>query len=171
MVTVGSGTLVCHTGSMPCFQAGIFIDPERRTGAVLLANRTTGLSTDALARQLLETLEQCEPTVPDPWVPVDDVPPPVSDVLGVWHWGNTARLLTWDGAALSMSGLDGGGAERFRLVDGRLVGADGYHHGEELEVVRRPDGTVSHLVVSTFVMTRVPYDPDAPIPGGPPRPR
>ena len=169
MVAGGSGTLVGHTGSMPGFQAGVFVDQGRRTGAVLLANGTAGLASDAVARQLLETLEECEPTVTDPWVPVDDVPAPVPEVLGVWHWGNTPRLLTWDGSELSMARLDGGEPQRFRLVDGRLVGADGYHHGEELEVVRRPDGTVSHLLAATFVLTRVPYDPDAPIPGGPPR--
>ncbi|WP_148572440.1 serine hydrolase domain-containing protein [Nocardioides caldifontis] len=169
MVAGGSGTLVGHTGSMPGFQAGLFVDPGRGTGAVLLANCTTGLSTADVARRLLETLEECEPSLVAPWEPVDEVPPAVAELVGVWHWGNTPRLMTWDGAALLVSELDGGEPERFRLVDGRLVGADGYHHGEELEVVRRADGSVSHLVASTFVMTRVPYDPDAPVPGGPPR--
>jgi D-alanyl-D-alanine carboxypeptidase len=35
-------------------------------------------------------------------------------------------------------------------------------------VVRRADGMISHLVCSTFVLTRTPYDPSAPIPGGAP---
>ena len=52
---------------------------------------------------------------------------------------------------------------------GRVVGVTGYHAGEELHVVRRPDGTVGHLEVATFVYTRTPYDPEAPIPGGAPR--
>jgi D-alanyl-D-alanine carboxypeptidase len=39
-----------------------------------------------------------------------------------------------------------------------------------LRVHRRADGTVSHLEVVTFVLTRTPYDPDAPIPGGVPKP-
>ena len=50
--------------------------------------------------------------------------------------------------------------------DGRWVGLDGYYRGETLEIVRRSDGTVSHLALATFVMTRVPYDPDSPLPGG-----
>ena len=64
----------------------------------------------------------------------------------------------------------GNGAEshRFALRDGELVGVRGYHHGETLRVVRREDGSVSHLVCATFVYTRVPYDSTAPIPGGPP---
>src|SRR5204862_3341 len=35
----------------------------------------------------------------------------------------------------------------------------GYHHGEHLQVVRRADGSVDHLVCSTFVLTREPYGP------------
>ncbi|WP_422385610.1 DUF7586 domain-containing protein [Nocardioides houyundeii] len=61
--------------------------------------------------------------------------------------------------------------ELFGLGDGRIVGLQGYHRGETLHVVRRPDGEVDHLEVATFVLTRTPYDPAAPIPGGPPRQR
>ena len=56
-------------------------------------------------------------------------------------------------------------------LDGRLVGVSGYHRGETLVVHRRPDGSVGHLECATFVYTRTPYDPDAPIPGGHPAPR
>jgi hypothetical protein len=47
--------------------------------------------------------------------------------------------------------------ESLRLVDGTFVGVSGYHHGEPLEVVRAPDGSVDHLRWSTFVLTRTPY--------------
>ena len=40
------------------------------------------------------------------------------------------------------------------------------HAGEQMHVVRRPDGSVRYLDVATFIYTRTPYDPDAPIPGG-----
>jgi D-alanyl-D-alanine carboxypeptidase len=49
-----------------------------------------------------------------------------------------------------------------------VVGTGGYQSGEELHVVRRDDGSVSHLEAATFVLTRTPYDPEAPIPGGAP---
>jgi hypothetical protein len=58
--------------------------------------------------------------------------------------------------------------DRFEVVAGVLVGTMGYHRGERLEVVRRPDGPISHLVCATFVYTRTPYDPDVDIPGGHP---
>jgi len=41
-------------------------------------------------------------------------------------------------------------------------------HGEELRVVRNDDGSINHLDLATFILTRIPYDPAAPIPGGAP---
>jgi D-alanyl-D-alanine carboxypeptidase len=88
-------------------------------------------------------------------------------VLGVWHWGNTPFVFAMDGARVVATRA---GEEKytFAVVDGRIVGTSGYHAGEELQVVRRADGSVSHLDVATFIYTRAPYDPDAPIPGGRP---
>ena len=167
----GSGVLVGHTGSMPGFRAALFVDRPRRTGAVVLANGTSGLATDRVAGQLMDVLEELEPRAGEPWTPVDEVPAPVDELLGVWHWGNTARVLTWDGQLLRAADLGADDAvDVFRLGPDGFVGAGGHHDGEPLEVVRREDGTVSHLVVSTFVFTRAPYDPDAPIPGGAPGP-
>ncbi len=172
LVPGGSGTLAGHTGSMPGFQASMFVDRKRRTGAVVLANATAGLPTDRVAPALLALLEDCEPTPPPTWTPVPEVAAEVAEVLGVWHWGNTAHVAIWDGAELHLAhATTGERAAAFRLSEGVLVGVAGYHHGEPLEVVRGPDGRVSHLVASTFVLTRTPYDPDAPIPGGAPPPR
>ncbi|NHC24371.1 beta-lactamase family protein [Nocardioides sp. IC4_145] len=167
----GSGTLLGHGGSMPGFLASCFVDRERRTGAVVVAPATTGFSPSDLARVLLEELEAGEPTLPPPWVPTTAVPPELDGVLGVWHWGNTPFVLALAGGPGGEVVATGpGGAEkwRFAVADGRIVGTRGYHHGEELHVVRRPDGSVSHLEVATFVLTRTPYDPDAPAPGGHP---
>ena len=57
---------------------------------------------------------------------------------------------------------------RFELRAGAIVGTTGYLAGETLHVVRREDGSVSHLDCATFILTRTPYDPWAPIPGGVP---
>ena len=167
----GSGMLVGHTGSMPGFLAGLFVDPVRRTGAVLLANGTVGLRCDGLAVELVDVLAQTEGTMPAPWRPSPaQVPTPVREVLGVWHWGNTAFGFAWDGQLVHVTNLGRGVvAHRFVLEDaGSFLGVSGYHHGERLHVVHNSDGTVNHLVCETFVYTRVPYDADAPIPGGHP---
>jgi hypothetical protein len=54
-----------------------------------------------------------------------------------------------------------GRASRFaRRADGTWRGLDGYYAGEVLRIA------ADHLDVGTFVFTRTPYDPDAPVPGG-----
>jgi hypothetical protein len=170
LLYAGSGTLVGHTGSMPGFLAFLFVDRERGTGAVGLANGTGGLRCEGLPVDLLDALEELEPTVPGEWRPNDEVPAAVTDVLGVWHWGNTAYAFAWDGEQVVVSSL-ATGVVSYRFASdgkGRLVGTVGYHHGEELEVLRNDDGSVNHLRCATFVYTRTPYDPQAPIPGGHP---
>jgi hypothetical protein len=151
---------------MPGFQAGLFVDPLRRTGAVVLANGTAGLRADRLPVELLDCMEEVEGTVPVPWRPVADVPEAVQEVLGVWHWGNSAQSFAWDGREVVVTALARGAvAHRFApRDDGSFVGTAGYHHGERLSVVRREDGSISHLECATFVFTRTPYDPSAPIP-------
>jgi D-alanyl-D-alanine carboxypeptidase len=94
------------------------------------------------------------------------VPDALAGVPGVWHWGNTAIVFAMEGADL-VARRNGVEAYRFHVTaDGRVVGRSGYHAGEEMHVVRRADGSVAHLDVATFIYTRTPYDPDAPIPGG-----
>jgi D-alanyl-D-alanine carboxypeptidase len=159
----GSGSLVGHTGSMPGFLAACFVDRPRRSGAVLLSNATTGLAPGVLARDLLEELEVREPTLPAAWRATAAVPAALDGVLGVWHWGNTAYVVGLDSGQLVMT-QNGSVAHRFEFRDDRLVGTSGYHAGETLHVVRRDDGAVSHLECATFIYTRTPYDPAAPIP-------
>jgi len=161
----GSGTLVGHSGSMPGFVATCFVDRIRRTGAVALSNAMTGMGPAATAVTLLEELEASEPTVLPAWRPVTAVPPEYDELLGVWHWGNTMHVFEVEGEELVVR-LRGVAQYRYRVTEGRIVGVDGYQAGEELRVVRNADGTINHLDLSTFVFTRVPYDPDAPIPGG-----
>ncbi|HSE70638.1 MAG TPA: serine hydrolase domain-containing protein [Nocardioidaceae bacterium] len=167
----GSGTLVGHTGSMPGFLAGLFVDRVRRTAALCLANGTTGLRCEGLPVDLLDTLEELEPTLAEPWVPNARVPEQMEEVLGVWHWGNNAYAFCYAGGELRIAQLASGTVlHRFEpRPDGTFVGVSGYHHGETLQVHRSPDGSVSHLECATFVYTRVPYDPAAPIPGGTPQ--
>jgi hypothetical protein len=145
----------------------VTVDRARRTGAVVLANATTGMPTGPTALALLEELEAQEPTVVHAWQPNAQVPGPFADLLGVWHWGNTPHTFEVEGDRLVVR-LRGEVAHRFAERDGRIVGTDGYLAGEELRAVRREDGSTSHLEAATFVFTRAPYDPDAPIPGGAP---
>ena len=83
VLRIDGRTLVGHGGSMPGFLAGVFVDREEQTGAVSLANTTSGL--DTVVFGLLGDLRTAEPRIVEPWTPS---PSPVPlDRLGVWFWG------------------------------------------------------------------------------------
>jgi CubicO group peptidase (beta-lactamase class C family) len=160
VMRVDGQTLVGHGGSMPGFLAGVFVDRAEQTGAVVLTNTTSGV--DPLVPGLLADLRAAEPRVVDPWTPS---PAPLAlDLLGVWFWGPTPHVLRAQaGGLLHLGPLAGrsGRASRFApCADGTWQGLDGYYAGETLRIA--PD----HLDLATFVFTRTPYDPQAPVPGG-----
>jgi hypothetical protein len=165
------GRLVGHNGSMPGFMAALHVDPDSGIGAVVLTNATTGIDPRELAVSLIEGDPDADDARPAPWRPTRSLPDTVRGVPGVWFWGNTAYDVRWHNEGLELRAMARGNVvtDRFEVVAGTLVGVTGYHRGERLDVVRRPDGTIRNLECATFVYTRVPYDPDVPIPGGHPR--
>ncbi len=157
LVDAGGRRYVGHTGSMPGFLASLFVDPASGDGTIVLANATTGLAADAMVRVLLHDPVPEHPVAR--WRPTVDLPPEVADVVGLWFWGNTAIELRWNNDLLEARALSTCDMlYTFTLTDGLLVGASGYHRGETLHV--HP----THLECATFIYTRRPYDPDAPIP-------
>jgi CubicO group peptidase (beta-lactamase class C family) len=165
------GRLVGHNGSMPGFLAALHVDPDSGIGAVVLANATTGIDPRDLAVSLIEGDPDATDERPPPWRPTIDLPAEVQGVPGLWFWGNTAYDVRWHNEGLELRAMARGGVvtDRFEALDGALMGVHGYHRGERLDVVRRPDGSIHHLECATFVYTRVPYDPEVDIPGGHPR--
>lgn len=162
---------VGHTGSMPGFLASLFVEPGSGAATIALAGATTGLVCDAVPHELVRTLPPGPPDEVAAWEPTAEVPAEAVGALGLWFWGNTAIEHRWHDGGLEQRRLQGGEpGSRFELRDGRLVGVRGYHRGETLQLVSRPgaEGGVGHLECATFVLTRVPYDPLAPVPG--PRP-
>ena len=156
------GQLVGHDGSMPGFLASVHVDPDSGIGAAVLTNATTGIAAQELAILLIEGDPDSDEERPAPWRPTVALPDDVVGIPGVWFWGNTAYDVRWhnDGLELRLMALGGLLRERFELVGGELVGVLGYHRGEHLDVVRRPDGSIRNLECATFVYTRTPYDPD-----------
>lgn len=153
-------TLVGHGGSMPGFLAGLWVDREERTGAFAMGNTTAGLDS-GLSAGLLADLRAAEPRIVDPWRPE---PSPIDpDLLGPWFWGPSPYALrAVPGGLLHLGGLGRPGrSSRFRPgPDGTWIGLDGYFAGETLRPAH------DHLWLATFVFTRTPYDPAAPVPGG-----
>jgi D-alanyl-D-alanine carboxypeptidase len=155
LVAGGSGILVGHSGSMPGFLAGCYVDRDRGTGAMVLANATTGLRTADLCSELLDVLEESEPTVGPAWRPEAGVPVEYAELLGTWHWGRTPMVFSHDDGTLVVR-VHGEVEHTFTVMDGRVIGVSGYHAGEPVVVVRDDNGSVDHLELSTFVLTREP---------------
>ncbi|MEH0545459.1 serine hydrolase [Streptomyces sp. B21-105] len=161
--------LVGHSGSVPGFLASLTIGVEDDVAAVVLANCTSGLMTSQVASDLVRIVADAEPRIPEPWRPLAEVDASALELAGQWYWGTSAFALrvTADGL-VSLGPLSGGGRRsRFRPNgDGTWTGLEGYYAGERLKAVRRPDGSVDHLDLGSFVFTRQPYDVGAAVPGG-----
>ncbi len=134
-------------------------------GVVLFTNTTASKVLKDLPKELLRTMRELEPAPVTPWVASGS-----SDVLelaGTWHWGPAVETARFVGEHLVLGEPGTGRGSRFaRAGDDEWVGLDGYYTGEPLRVLRRGDGTVSHLDLATFRFTRTPYDPEADVPGG-----
>jgi CubicO group peptidase (beta-lactamase class C family) len=165
----GGRTLVGHTGSLPGFLACLVVSVEDDLAAVVLANCTSGPLPFTVAADLVRIVADAEPRIPEPWRPMPEADAAALELAGQWHWGTHAFALrlTADGL-VSLEPLSGNGRRsRFRAQgDGTWRGLEGYYAGELLKAVRRPDGTVSHLDLGSFVFTRQPYEESAPVPGG-----
>ncbi|MFH8657689.1 serine hydrolase domain-containing protein [Streptomyces afghaniensis] len=161
--------LVGHSGSLPGFLASVSISVEDDVAAVVLANCTSGPLVSGVSADLVRIVAEAEPRIPSSWRPLRDVDPSMLELTGQWYWGTHAFALrlTAEGLA-SLEPLSGNGRRsRFRPnSDGTWTGLEGYYAGELLKAVRRPDGSVSHLDLGSFVFTRQPYDEAAPVPGG-----
>ncbi|MFD0056678.1 serine hydrolase domain-containing protein [Streptomyces sp. NPDC127168] len=161
--------LVGHSGSLPGFLANLTIAVEDDVATVVLTNCTSGPLLGGVGADLVRIVAEAEPRIPEPWRPLPQADASVLELAGQWYWGTHAfalRLISDGGVSLEpLSGQ--GRRSRFRANgDGTWTGLEGYYAGELLEAVRRPDGSVSHLDLGSFVFTRQPYDAGSPVPGG-----
>ncbi|MEV0235962.1 serine hydrolase domain-containing protein [Nonomuraea sp. NPDC050786] len=161
LARVAGRRLAGHGGSMPGFLATVWADPADGVGVLFMANTTTGVR-GTLLTDLLDILQQYEPRLPAEWQPVE-ADPDLLALTGLWHWGPkpyTLRLLPGRGLALEPVGGSGRASRFVPQPDGTWLGLDGYYAGETLRVA------ADHLDLNTFIFTRTPYDPAAPVPGG-----
>ncbi|HEX6056152.1 MAG TPA: serine hydrolase domain-containing protein, partial [Intrasporangium sp.] len=156
--------LAGHGGSMPGFLAGLRVDLESGDGLVAFTNSTAGPFGPQVAPLLSEFMER-EPKAAEPWHAAGD--PAVLELVGMWHWGPavTVAKVVDEHLVLGEPG-EGRGARFERVGPDEWRGLDGYYTGEPLRIIRRGDGTVSHLDLASFRFTRTPYDPEADVPGG-----
>lgn len=172
----GGARVAGHGGSMPGFLAGVRVRLDDGSsdgtvggavgdGVVTMANTTWTPVLRSLGDDLLRILAEHEPAAVQPWSAAGD--PGLLELVGTWHWGASTTTAIIRGAHLVLGEPgEARGARFHRVGTDEWVGLDGYHAGEPLRVVRRADGTVSHLDVASFRFARTPYDPAADVPGG-----
>lgn len=156
-----------HTGSMPGFVALMQItDGPGADSAIVMCNSTSGWSTPT-GTDLLGILADGEPYCPPEWTPAR-VDENLLDMLGTWFWGPAPFTLRLSGDVLELTSDVGDGRGMRFTSDGNggWTGLDGYQAGEPLVPVTGPDGSVTALDIGSFIYTRTPYDPAAPVPGG-----
>ena len=162
--------LAGHTGSMPGFLCALWVSVDDDVGAVALANTTTGLPIGGLTAELVGIVAEREPRIPAPWRPLAEVDESLLELTGPWYWGPAGYALRLEADRhFQLGAMSGKGSRdsRFRPADdGTWIGLNGYFAGETLRPVRDDEGRLTHLDIGSFVFTREPYDPDAPIPGG-----
>ncbi|MFJ3172456.1 serine hydrolase domain-containing protein [Streptomyces roseus] len=169
LTDAGGRRLAGHSGSLPGFVAGLWLSEADDVAAVVLANCTSGLPAASVAAELVGIVADAEPRFPRPWRPFREADPVALELCGPWYWGTSPQVLRLKADGLLELAPVGatGRAARFRAEpDGSWTGLSGYYAGETLRVVRREDGSVSHLDLGSFVFTREPYDAQAPVPGG-----
>ncbi|MCA1219119.1 serine hydrolase domain-containing protein [Streptomyces sp. 8L] len=186
----GGRTLVGHTGSLPGFVACLWGNAEEGLVAVALSNATSGPAIGGITADLVTLVADAEPRLPEPWRPMGTFDKELLELTGQWYWGTNAfglKLVADNGLELyPLRGAgrgsrfvatagghdadggrgDGGSSGGNAVAERSWRGLDGYYAGETLRVVRRPDGSVSHLDLGTFVFTRQPYAPADAVPGG-----
>lgn len=157
-----------HAGAMPGYWAMVLVDQASKDAVVAVANSTYRGQTAQFFHDLLDLLASGAPAEVAPFVAHAAADREVLALLGTWYWGPVEhRLHLGDGRRLELRGIaPGRDCDFLPAGDGTYVGQFGYFNGERLVVHRRPDGSVSHLDIASFVLTRSPYDPAAAVPGG-----
>jgi hypothetical protein len=158
-----------HLGTMPGFSCACWISPDEHTAGIVVANATASpANVSAIAADLIDIVAAAAPRIPAEWTPLPGHDHDLLELAGVWYWG-TAPVVLRLGAEreLALGDFDAdAAAARFQPIDnGTWRGLDGDYRDETLRVVRAADGSVTHLDIGSFVFTRQPYDPGAPIPG------
>jgi CubicO group peptidase (beta-lactamase class C family) len=162
----GGRVLYGHSGSMPGFLATLCVSPSDGVAGIALANATAGPDITGIAIDLVTIVAENEPRLPARWQPLPEVDQSLLALTGLWYWGPRAyvlRLLADRSVELGPA-AGRGRASRFRAEpDGTWTGLDGYYTGETLRLVRGTNGAADHLDLGSFVFTRAPYEPDAPL--------
>lgn len=163
---IGGVRRVGHSGAMPGHWGELLVDQKTKDALVALANSTYRGHRRELYDDLFSLLASRRAQVE--FAPHPPADPSVLELLGTWYWGPVElRIgLGVDGVLELRGVVPGRDCDFSPEDDGSYLGRFGYFAGERLVPVRRSDGSVSHLDLASYALTRTPYDPSADVPGG-----
>lgn len=152
MVQVG------HTGGMPGFIAGMFVDRAERVGAAVLGSSSTAGAISQLPHRLIEVSLEADPPDIEPWRPGAAEPAELVGMLG--HWWSEGTEFTFSYRAGHLEARQVGQPEGrppsvFEPIDVDVYRAEsGAEAGEILRVNRDKDGAVVDFHWATYRFTR-----------------
>lgn len=167
--TSDGALLVGNFGSLPGFRGALWNCPARDVGAVVLANATSGTDPSAVAQDLIRIVPTRDHPVGEEWLPTETLPADLTRLAGTWYWGARPwllRVLDSDRLTLAELGSPHTAGHFVRNGPEDWLGLNGYHEGEPLRVRLEPASGDVYLDLHSFVLTRAPYEPATPIPGG-----
>jgi len=161
LMRVGERVYAGHGGSMPGYVSHLVVHRPSRTGVIAFANSygLRGTSIRALSLEVLTTVLDAEPVVPEPWRPAAPPEGEAAELCGRWWWMGGEFEVAADGPGLVMRPVGPAARPPWRFVRearDRWRGTAGANAGEVLTVLRDPDGTVARLDIATFVFSRDP---------------
>ena len=161
LMRVGERVYAGHGGSMPGYVSHLVVHRPSRTGVIAFANSygLRGTSVRALSLEVLTTVLDAEPVLPEPWRPAAPPEGEAAELCGRWWWMGGEFEVAADGPDLVMRPAGAAARPPWRFVRearDRWRGTAGMNAGEVLTVLRDPDGTVARLDIATFVFSRDP---------------
>ncbi|HYJ69124.1 MAG TPA: serine hydrolase domain-containing protein [Nocardioidaceae bacterium] len=156
----GDRVLVGHTGGMPGFVTGLFVDRATKIGAIVLANTMSGFDPgDTTVILVTRVLDQDPPSEPT-WRPGPPVPDDLAELVGRW-WseGSAFEFSVRRGrleARMERSPPTAPPAVFERIDDATFRTVSGRERGELLSLTRGDDGAVRLMHWATYRVTREP---------------
>jgi CubicO group peptidase (beta-lactamase class C family) len=156
----GDHVFVGHGGAMPGHLAGLVVNRATGIGSAVLTNTSAGGKPEALALDLAKAAIEALPPQAEPWLPGDEPPAEVAELLGRWWSEGHELVFSWRAGRLQarlVDGVPGRDTSYFeRIGDGRWRSAEGRERGEVLRVVRDVTGSVEKLYFATYPLKREP---------------
>jgi CubicO group peptidase (beta-lactamase class C family) len=160
LVRSGDRILVGHTGGMPGFVTGLFVERSTRTGVIVLANTMAGFDPADTAASLLTRVLDDDPPTESAWRPGPAVPDDLAELVGRW-WseGSAFEFSVRNGrleARMERAPRTSPPAVFERIDASTLRTVSGRERGELLRLTRDDDGAVRLMHWATYRVTREP---------------